>query len=583
MEIARLGALHLALIAIALCLVNGVSELQADLPAATDDVDLTVPVEGDEAPDLEEEFETPFHRIRHLAVTFQSQEHKAESRLDCEDVCSQNGKCKSFSFRARDNKCLTSPYSLDYDAGWTLNLKDTAPNHIGMMTPTGEWTPFTNVKFVDPKMNSGAPSSSDEETCKQQCEANDECGAYSYSSKAQLCYLGNDGIMFNAEFSYYERNAPKQDMPVKENKLAQEGVALPENKEEEGKLEEEKAKPRLMLPDEAAHDAKLAEYAARIKAINADLDSPSESVDVDPKKEHARKQRIRNRELESQVAASKNRKVEDKTFQLLSQVHVIEAQTQKTVTSGQRKLKDIAHQAFDQGYRMAAQKGRTMQAYKVEKLREKFAREAANDERLSDNPLTKAAEKRKKKEALAAYNARVRMKEAKTKKQKHKASVLLGQKVASLIHKEGKTKAQKHLSVELAVKQKHNDQVQQMATSSAERSDKQLIIMKAKGQQGDDVEQFEMEQALSKQKQAEAEIALEKRQKKYEAEEKRRTEEKQQKIEETSGVRERGSKDEKEAAMKETKVKQLEMKAAQEKMSKLQVPKDSKPSAPTSA
>lgn len=361
-------------------------------------------------------------------------------------------------------------------------------------------------------------------------------------------------------------------MPKTEAEVAEEGVKLPADQSDADKLAAEKAKPRIAMPNEAATEAKMAQYSAQIKQIDEDLEKPNAAVDVDPKKEHSVKDKIREREFANQMATTRSRKLEETTFALHSQTHAIEEEIRSAKKEGQEKLRNVAQQAFNSGYRKAEANGKAMFYAQRAKMRESFDKELLAAGNSPVKMQDKAAEAKQKKESFEKYNEKMRTKETKTKNEQRNAAAMLGRKVSDLVSNEGKVKAQQRRSEEMAEKNKHTEQTQELATKAAERNEKGLQMMKSKGERGDEVERFELQHSLDTQKQADAEIVLAKRQKVYEAEEKRRTDQKQKQIEETSGKRERAGKDEAEAGVKEAKIKQLEMKVAQDKLAKLSVP-----------
>merc|ERR1711998_320830 len=578
MELAMLPR-QLALLAIALCLVSGTREHQAGLPSAdSNDVDLTVPTEDDGAGigDIEEELASPFHRIRHIEFSYQSREVPAESRMDCEDVCVQDGGCKSFSFRARDNKCLTSPYSLDYSAGWTLNLKAMAMSPVGLMKPTGQWTKFTGVKFADEGTNSARPTECDEKQCLDSCAAADECGAYSYNAESQECYTGSDNIKFDQDFSYYEKNAQSAPPEVREETASEEGQKLPETEEEVVKEKKKVAlKDRLKVPTDTDLEQKLQTTALKIKQINEDFKNPQPQFDTDPKKEKAAKDLIRVNEAKVQEAAKEKRTVEEETYKVYSKTQQIEKEIRKTQERGKSQIEQMAKQAFNAGFSKAAEGGMVAFKEKKEQLEKEFSEESqgkGSPDFALAKAMQKAKEKREKKESLERYKAKARAAEVLNMRERHDEAIALSQKVSTLIGDEGASKAQLRTTAEKEQKDKQKRDSDELATKAGERGEKADEIMRAKASQGNQVAAFNLKRSQDTAAQVKQEMKLAEQEKAMKKEAQKRQENKQKAMEEVSGVRERGAKDEALAATKERASKQADLSASQEKISKLLKP-----------
>jgi len=119
------------------------------------------------------------------------------SYLKCENKCSAEENCRSFSFREADKTCVWSISSLTFDPDFFFATKSANPNarnkyrvFAGMSYRTQGWTIVGGV----------APSK-----CEAMCTASEMCKAYSSRAKDKLCLLGPKGVTYSPDFSYYEK------------------------------------------------------------------------------------------------------------------------------------------------------------------------------------------------------------------------------------------------------------------------------------------------------------------------------------------------------------------------------------------
>merc|ERR1711871_35306 len=168
-----------------------------------------------------------------------TQRAKVTSREGCESICDGHRDCNSFSYRAGDKRCLWSKEALHYDSKSAYYMKLTKMTDSGEMKPTGKYHRFENILY-HPK--GWEKVVGDQFGCETLCSSMGRCGGFSYKPYTQECFLAGDGVKYDTDFNYYERNMP----PPRD---------LEEEKLISGKDEEEEEPPAALASEEAIEHA----------------------------------------------------------------------------------------------------------------------------------------------------------------------------------------------------------------------------------------------------------------------------------------------------------------------------------------
>merc|ERR1711871_611309 len=151
------------------------------------------------------------NEISNLVYTHGAKRVDVRSRPECEDACDNHHDCKSYSYRAGDKRCIWSSKPMKWSTRWKLFIKQTEMNDAGQMVPTGKWTGFDMVGYLD--KDSADKSSGlftkrtvDLAGCKELCMNLKQCGSISYKDFDESCVMGDDGIQFNENWLFFPKN-----------------------------------------------------------------------------------------------------------------------------------------------------------------------------------------------------------------------------------------------------------------------------------------------------------------------------------------------------------------------------------------
>lgn len=487
-----------------------------------------------------------FSAIPNFMLTSQSKEVEAESRADCESVCQNDPSCKSLSYRARDQRCYLSRKKLNYRTGWSLHLKETKMADTGAMETTGKYNKFDSLMFRDKNF---PRSRSDQKTCQSRCDADPDCGSYSYNVARQLCLLGSSDVVYDPEFQYYEKNPSLKDMAAS---MSSSKEPRPEEEATE-EQEEESKEPHFTPPDDSALNARLAKTAARVAEVDKELKKGN--LPLNPKKEKERKEDIKQRERHQRKNAASRREAAQEVFQLENQVSKIQRLLVNTRRSAPAMIKAVAKDAFASGYEKAERLGKATFEHEKQALikeGEEAFQKSGRSGLGADAKLKKEARERAAKlQSLEENKKQGRMKELAVKQEAHARAVEFSKRASELIADEAQSKKSVADSAELSKKAEEKAASQELAEKSGERGQKKVMLVKSNEKQAKDQEEFQLQNAQDNAAQLEAEIVLTKKEKAHKAKLKEENEVRQKKIEETSSAAERSKKDEDKAAAKE--------------------------------
>jgi len=186
--------------------------------------------------------------IPNFVVTHKGHKVQVKDRIGCENVCDEQEECRSFSYRAGDKRCLWSKYALHFDSKFSFHMKLTKMTDSGEMKATGKYKQFDNFGFHEPGWRKLV---SDQGGCEDLCNKINRCGAYSYRAYDQTCQMSGDGVKFDTDFTYYERNMPRAHDPEEMKLLAG------SDDDDEGLMDSEKASAASLKDDSVSKAAKI--------------------------------------------------------------------------------------------------------------------------------------------------------------------------------------------------------------------------------------------------------------------------------------------------------------------------------------
>lgn len=134
-----------------------------------------------------------------------TQRAKVTSREGCEAVCDGHRDCHSYSYRAGDKRCLWSKEALHYDSKSSYYMKLTKMDDTGAMKATGKFHKFENILY-HPK--GWEKMVGDQFGCETLCSRMGRCGGFSYKPYTNECFLAGEGVKYDTDYNYYERNMP---------------------------------------------------------------------------------------------------------------------------------------------------------------------------------------------------------------------------------------------------------------------------------------------------------------------------------------------------------------------------------------
>merc|ERR1712072_327925 len=148
---------------------------------------------------------TGYVSIPNFVVSHRSHRVEVKSRVGCENVCNQHRNCHSFSYRAGDKRCMWSEGALRYDSKFAFFMKISKMDDMGQMKPTGKYKRFDSLVYKEKGWRKLTAGQAD---CQDLCNKMNKCSSYSYREFDNLCLMSDDGVKYDTDFTYYEREHP---------------------------------------------------------------------------------------------------------------------------------------------------------------------------------------------------------------------------------------------------------------------------------------------------------------------------------------------------------------------------------------
>jgi|ERR1711907_813155 len=164
-------------------------------------------LKGEKAP------ETTYSKIPFFALKYKAKKAtNAKTVQQCQNLCSGNKVCKSFSFSVRKRDCLLSKTALAFNGHFTFYSKRAnpkKPNSDGGMNPMSPYRDFVGLMYQgkDWTRYKGHSKESCEDLCNRAKDSwGRTCHGFSYRLKDQTCLLSPFGVRYDTDYDYYERN-----------------------------------------------------------------------------------------------------------------------------------------------------------------------------------------------------------------------------------------------------------------------------------------------------------------------------------------------------------------------------------------
>lgn len=120
---------------------------------------------------------------------------RTTSRGACEQICSNQEICHSYSYSQKEGKCLWSTEKLAYDPHFVFFLKT--------QDGTGSYSQFPGLVYHSTGwLKSTGKTNAD---CQGLCNKAAACSAYSYRAEDKLCLMTGKGIGFDDSYDYFEK------------------------------------------------------------------------------------------------------------------------------------------------------------------------------------------------------------------------------------------------------------------------------------------------------------------------------------------------------------------------------------------
>merc|ERR1711907_169768 len=164
-------------------------------------------LKGEKAP------ETTYSKIPFFALKYKAKKAtNAKTVQQCQNLCSGNKVCKSFSFSVRKRDCLLSKTALAFNGHFTFYSKRAnpkKPDSDGGINPMSPYRDFVGLMYQgkDWTRYKGHSKESCEDLCNRAKDSwGRTCHGFSYRLKDQTCLLSPFGVRYDTDYDYYERN-----------------------------------------------------------------------------------------------------------------------------------------------------------------------------------------------------------------------------------------------------------------------------------------------------------------------------------------------------------------------------------------
>jgi len=154
-----------------------------------------------------------FDSVKNFALDIDGMRETVKDREACEVKCLERDSCRSYSWSPTGTKdkpgrtCIWSAKYIGFDPEWVFHTRTYGVDVSGQLTMTGPFRSFPGMRFVEDRFHSETTGVTEDE-CKQSCEADGKCMAFSYSDSTRECLLSDSAVRFVPGFTYYERNQP---------------------------------------------------------------------------------------------------------------------------------------------------------------------------------------------------------------------------------------------------------------------------------------------------------------------------------------------------------------------------------------
>jgi len=161
-----------------------------------------------------------------------------KDQKQCQGVCDATPKCLSYSWSTALSQCMWSVDTIHYDHLYSFSVKAQVATSGN---PAAKWRDFPGVKYITAHSNNKENMEFD--ACRTHCADDAECKSFSYRQDTKFCSWSSNGMAYDAQFNYYEKETPRPDVKAdaKKAKLKQQEEALKVKIETEHKREAEAA------------------------------------------------------------------------------------------------------------------------------------------------------------------------------------------------------------------------------------------------------------------------------------------------------------------------------------------------------
>jgi hypothetical protein len=275
----------------------------------------------------------------------------------CKAECNRQPLCKSYSFNAKTNGCLWSSDNLKYDPEFVFALKPTEGDGNyeeipGMTYHHKGWLRTTGTTKAG---------------CEDLCNKGNNCRAYSFRARDNMCMLTGKDIGVNMEWDYYERTGvansedgfpikgadesntvatPNLGAKIKEEKalLAQEKQEVAQTKAQVDAIKKKAELQKQALGDKTQEEALLKQKLEQVKAWTAsELQHQEEEgkIKVQAAEVKGKADAIKKQNQEAEAKAEKSREEEDADAKRKADASIAQAEQKAKL---QREEQTVAHE-----------------------------------------------------------------------------------------------------------------------------------------------------------------------------------------------------------------------------------------------
>lgn len=266
-----------------------------------------------------------YYSLDYMAVSEDASLITGVTLEHCQEACSGDPKCRSFTYKRIAKKCYTSQQHMQYDLDFTFKIKAQDPK--GGEPKMLEIGP---MKYSPSQMEqtTAEPGWSFDQ-CGNTCVTDDSCFSIAYRKRDGLCLISSARVEYDADAKYFEKQGVAEDMLVSNS--AAESFEQPASSPQA--TEPKAAEPKLSIEDQASLTPEQAKYIALAYHAGAGdvkhqaLQNALLGINVELKVKSARKIAEAQKRKQAAAAAAAQKAAEEAAYKNAEKKCMKESQT----------------------------------------------------------------------------------------------------------------------------------------------------------------------------------------------------------------------------------------------------------------